>query len=114
MAADICVFDINGDGTFDKADIAILQKSNSVIEGKYPELAGSFGDYFFKSNGYLTRHMILLDTRGKGAIHYMIQSIVPGQFAFFPTISLYCCEILRKRKPKLVNFKTGQHEKTTD
>lgn len=65
LAVDIYVFDINGDGTFDKADIAILQKSNSVIEGKYPELAGSFGDYFLKSNGYLTRHMIHLDIGGK-------------------------------------------------
>jgi hypothetical protein len=59
------VFDINGDGTFDKGDIKILKKANKMVESKNPSLRGAFGDYFIEENGYFTRHMIHIDTRGK-------------------------------------------------
>jgi hypothetical protein len=64
-AIDIYVFDINGDGTFDKGDIKILKKANKMVESKNPSLRGAFGDYFIEENGYFTRHMIHIDTRGK-------------------------------------------------
>ena len=65
IAIDIYVFDINGDGTFDTSDIKILESSNNSVEKKNPELIGAFGHYFLKKNGYFTKHMIHIDTRGK-------------------------------------------------
>ena len=63
-AIDIYVFDINGDNYFDIKDIKILEKANNNVEKKYPELKGAFGDYFIDKNGYFTKHMIHIDTRG--------------------------------------------------
>jgi hypothetical protein len=63
-AIDIYVFDINGDGTFDKGDIKILKMANKMVESKNPSLRGAFGDYFLEKNGYFTKHMIHIDTRG--------------------------------------------------
>jgi hypothetical protein len=64
IAIDIYVFDINGDNYFDIKDIKILEKANNNVEKKYPELKGAFGDYFINKNGYFTKHMIHIDTRG--------------------------------------------------
>ena len=64
IAIDIYVFDINGDNYFDIKDIKILEKANNNVEKKYPELKGAFGDYFIDKNGYFTKHMIHIDTRG--------------------------------------------------
>jgi hypothetical protein len=63
-AIDLYVFDIDGDGTFDITDIQIFQKSNRRVEKEHPELKGAFGDYFKKKNGYFSKHMIHIDTRG--------------------------------------------------
>ncbi len=63
-AIDIYVFDINGDNYFDIKDIKILEQANNDVEKKYPELKGAFGDYFIDKNGYFTKHMIHIDTRG--------------------------------------------------
>jgi hypothetical protein len=65
LAIDIYVFDVDGDGVFNKVDIAIMEKANNRIEKKHPELIGAFGDYTQPKHGYLTRHMIHLDIRGK-------------------------------------------------
>jgi hypothetical protein len=62
-AIDVYVFDINGDGTFDKKDISIVLNANNTVEKQHPELVGSFGTYTNK--GYLTKHMIHLDVSGR-------------------------------------------------
>lgn len=65
IAVDIYVFDINGDGEYNASDITILENSVNDVEKIHPELIGGLGDYYFlKNNGYLTKHMIHIDTRG--------------------------------------------------
>ena len=63
-AVDIYVFDINGDGVFNRDDIKILACANNSVEKNHPELIGGFGDYFLDKHGYLTKHMIHIDIRG--------------------------------------------------
>ena len=63
-AIDIYVFDINGDNTFNKEDIRILDQANKSVEKKHHDLIGGFGDYFLEKHDYLTKHMIHIDTRG--------------------------------------------------
>ena len=63
-AIDIYVFDINGDNTFNKEDIRILDQAKKSVEKKHPDLIGGFGDYFLEKHDYLTKHMIHIDTRG--------------------------------------------------
>jgi uncharacterized protein YcbK (DUF882 family) len=62
-AVDIYVIDINGDGVFNNADIKIFDSCNKHVESGHPELLGAFGTYTTK--GYLSSHMIHIDTRGK-------------------------------------------------
>ena len=61
-AIDIYVIDINGDGIFNSEDIKIFESANKYVESIHPELIGAVGTYTTK--GYLTRHMIHVDTRG--------------------------------------------------
>jgi hypothetical protein len=63
-AIDLYVFDIDGDGSFGISDIQLFQQSNKRVEKQHPELKGAFGDYFKKINGYFSKHMIHIDTRG--------------------------------------------------
>jgi len=42
----------------------ILEQANNDVEKKYLELKRAFGDYFIDKNGYFTKHMIHIDTRG--------------------------------------------------
>ena len=64
-AIDIYVFDIDGDGKFNRTDINILEKVNRKIEKENPELKGAFGDYFKDESDHFSSHMIHIDTRGK-------------------------------------------------
>ena len=61
-AIDIYVFDINGDGIFNNEDVKIFESANQYVESNYPELVGGLGTYTNK--GYLSSHMIHIDTRG--------------------------------------------------
>ena len=61
-AIDIYVFDIDGDGVFTSKDIRIFESANNHVESTYPKLTGALGTY--RSKGYLTKHMIHIDTRG--------------------------------------------------
>ena len=64
-AIDIYVFDIDGDNEFNHRDIKIFEAAVNKVEYEYPGLRGGLGDYFLRQNGYLTRHMIHIDTCGK-------------------------------------------------
>ncbi|MFM7682716.1 MAG: hypothetical protein ACKO7P_08220 [Bacteroidota bacterium] len=68
-AIDIYVFDIDGDGTFNKTDIEILKQVNQKVEKENPELKGAFGDYFKDESDLFSSHMIHIDTRGKSIIY---------------------------------------------
>lgn len=63
-AIDLYVFDLNGDFQFNKEDLCIMETATREVERKHPELAGGLVDYDIAGNGYLTRHMIHIDTRG--------------------------------------------------
>jgi hypothetical protein len=61
-AIDVHVFDINGDGTFNKKDVDIVKKHNRLVEKAHPELKGAFGTYLNTLTSY---HTIHFDTRGR-------------------------------------------------
>jgi uncharacterized protein YcbK (DUF882 family) len=60
-AIDLYVFDIDGDGKFNKKDILIFKSANKYVEQLYPELSGAVGTYTNK--GMPTNHMIHIDVR---------------------------------------------------
>lgn len=62
-AIDILVYDIDGNGKFDKKDIFILRSANDYVEKNYPKYSGSFGTY--TSKGFLTKHMIHIEVTGR-------------------------------------------------
>lgn len=67
-AIDIYVIDVDGDFDFDEKDIKIIENANRIVEKKHKNLVGAFGTY--RSKGYLTRHMIHIDTRGYKKRYY--------------------------------------------
>lgn len=62
-AIDILVYDIDGNGKFDKKDISILMSANDFVEKNYPKYSGSFGTY--TSKGFFTKHMIHIEVTGR-------------------------------------------------
>ena len=64
IAIDIFVFDINGDFSFNEKDYEIIYTATKAVEKKHPELKGALGRYTRKENGFLTKHMIHIDTGG--------------------------------------------------
>jgi hypothetical protein len=64
IAIDIFVFDINGDFSFNEKDYEIIYSAIKTVEKKHPELKGALGSYTRKENGFLTKHMIHIDTGG--------------------------------------------------
>jgi hypothetical protein len=63
-AIDIYVFDIDGNGVFNKSDIKIIESAINKVEKDNPALVGALGDYYLPKNDFFTRHMIHIDTRG--------------------------------------------------
>lgn len=64
-AIDIEIIDIDGDMDFDKNDISIFEKANSIVEKKYPNLIGSLGTYIGPNSDWIEYHQVHIDTKGK-------------------------------------------------
>lgn len=61
-AIDVFVFDVDGDGHFNKADLNLVKKHNRLVERAHPELRGAFGTY---TNTLTSSRTIHFDTRGR-------------------------------------------------
>lgn len=64
-AIDVYVFDIDGDGSYNRKDVDLIEKANAAVERENPGLAGTLGIYLIEKNGYLTRHMIHFEADSK-------------------------------------------------
>ena len=61
-AIDVFVFDVDGDGHFNNADLKLVKKHNRLVEKSHPELRGAFGTY---TNTITSSRTIHFDTRGR-------------------------------------------------
>jgi len=61
-AIDVFVFDIDGDGRFDKRDVDVVRRYNKMVENRHPELKGALGSYLSKP---IAKRMIHFDTGGR-------------------------------------------------